>query len=213
MERLKVIPANVIFDFGGVLAHIDIKYAIDTFAGMGVGPIDEKDIHPYNSGVFLKYEKGLISSEEFLDGLRNYSPKNINVSDENLTKAWNSIILPYEYERFVPVLKLREMGHKVFLLSNTNVLHHNYFESVFNRENPFGLKFKEMFDAVYYSDEMHMRKPDREIYETVLSEQNLNPADSIFIDDNLINLKEPQEIGMQVCHFDPKDSVADLFGL
>ncbi len=213
MKPIEKIPANIIFDFGGVLAHIDVMYAINTFLGMGVGPIDVNDIHPHNSGVFLKYEKGLISTEEFLDGLRNISPDGAGATDEDLIKAWNSIILPYDYNRFAPLLKLRESGHKVFLLSNTNYLHHEYFENLFDRENPFGLKFRDLFDEVYYSDEMHMRKPDREIYETVLAEQNLDAGETIFIDDNLINLKAPKELGMQVYHFDPKDSVSELFGL
>lgn len=213
MRSLNPIPRNIIFDFGGVLAHIDISRALDEFTKLGIGPIDVRDIHPYNRGIFLDFELGNISPDEFLDGLRNISGKFVSATDQQLKDAWNAIVLPFDYERFRPLLKLRENGHKVFLLSNTNLIHHEDFEGRFDRENPFGLKLRDFFDRVYYSDELHLRKPGREIYELVLSENGLKPEETIFIDDNQINLDAPAKIGMQVLEF-PKDcTIGKLFGM
>jgi len=213
MQKLEKIPKNIIFDFGGVIVDIDVASFIKKLAGLGVDSVNMKDIHPNNTGIFLLFEKGLVSDEEFLKDFRGMIPAASDYSDEKLSELWNSIILPYDYSRFNILEKLRLQGHKVFLLSNTNTIHHRYFETLFDKENPFGRKFRDFFDAVYYSDEMKMRKPDIEIYQKVLSEQKLDAHDTIFIDDNEVNLASPRKLGMQVCHFGSGDTLAGLFGM
>lgn len=213
MYKLETIPENIIFDFGGVIVDIDVAGFIKKLVSLGVETVNIDDIHPNNTGIFMLYEKGLASNEQFLANLRRMIPSGEKCSDSQLSALWNSIILPYDYSRFEILEKLRSLGHKIFLLSNTNVIHHTYFETLFNRENPFGKKFRDYFDFVYYSDEMKMRKPDIEIYQRVLDEQHLDAGNTIFIDDNEINLVSPKALGMQVYHFTASDTLAELFRL
>lgn len=206
-------PDNIIFDFGGVVVDIDVASFIERLSRMGVDSVRVRDIHPDNTGLFLLYEKGLVSSKYFLSEFRHMFPDGENLSDSFLSELWNSIILPYDYSRFEVLRGLRAAGHKLFLLSNTNEIHHRYFESLFDRENPFGKKFRDFFDCVYYSDEMKMRKPDAEIYERVLEEQHLKAEDTLFIDDNEVNLAAPKRMGMQVYHFTAGNDLAAVFGM
>lgn len=202
---------NIVFDFGKVLLDIDLNRTINAFEALGLECVDPSSIHPHNSGVFLQLELGEISRSEFCDALRMTSKSAAVISDEQIFEAWNATLLEYDFARFELILKLRASGYKVYLLSNTNEPHHACFEDTFNRENPFGMTFKGMFDGVFYSDEMKMRKPNSVIYEEVARLANLNVERTIFVDDNAPNLVAPAALGWNVYHLTGGETVLDLF--
>lgn len=202
---------NVVFDFGNVLLDIDLNKTIDAFVKLGVNKIDPAKVHPHNSGAFLLLEKGQISTEQFCDAIREMSNNATQIDNQQILDAWNEMLLPYDYGRFEMVKMLIKSGFKVFLLSNTNKPHHDFFEAVFNAENPWGETFKDQFDDVFYSDEMGMRKPDVEIYEAVQSSLTLDPRKTIFIDDNAPNLDAPKALDWHVFHLAVPTKVDSLF--
>lgn len=61
--------------------------------------------------------------------------------------------------------------------------------------------FLHWFDGRLVSGEENTRKPFKEIYELILSRFNLNPAETLFIDDNLRNIDAAQTIGINTIHF------------
>lgn len=203
------LPKNIVFDFGGVLLDIDLSLTINAFSELGLQLPDPTAIHPNNSGPFLALEKGLISTNDFLDTLQSYSTTEPKPSHEKLLQAWNALLLPYQWHYFELLDTLRERGHKIYLLSNTNQPHHIFFEERFARENPSGRTFGSYFDIVFYSDELKMRKPDREIYAYV--EKEIGSNDILFIDDNAPNLVEPQKMGWQTLHKNPKTPINEYF--
>jgi putative hydrolase of the HAD superfamily len=72
----------------------------------------------------------------------------------------------------------------------------------------------ECFEKVYLSYEMGMRKPDAEIFESVVSENNLVPAETLFIDDSLQHIEAAKKLGIQTYLLDVKrETVLDLFPL
>ncbi len=204
-------PQNIIFDLGGVLLDIDISLSIKAFEKLGI-QAKQEDIHPNNTGVFITLEKGEISDDEFAKTLIE-SVKGANrPTKEQVFDAWNELLLPYKWERFEMLDTLREKGHKVFLLSNTNHPHHVFFEDRFDREHPQGRTFRSFFDGVFYSDEMKMRKPEKEIYQKV--QQIIgspSPQEILFIDDNAPNLEAPSHLGWQTHLHNPKSSIIDFF--
>lgn len=202
---------DIVFDFGNVLLDIDIKRSIDAFATLGVDKIDPHSVHPNNSGVFLQLEVGSVTAEQFCDQIRSYASQGAQITDKQILKAWNELLLPYDYSRFELIRQLRKSGYRVHLLSNTNKPHHDHFEAVFNRENPFGFTFKEIFDGIYYSDELKIRKPEAEIYETVAEMAGLEGRKTLFVDDNAPNLVAPKELGWHVYHLVKPETVFDLF--
>lgn len=201
---------TIIFDFGGVLLDIDIPRTIAAFTQLGLNKLDANQIHPENAGIFLQYEKGEISSDKFIETLQNSSSCTQKPSKEQITTAWNELLLPFDFSRFELLQNLRK-DYSLILLSNTNELHHIYFEQVFNSTNPFHKDFQTFFDKVYYSDEIKMRKPDREIYEKVQQTSQLTPAQTLFIDDNAPNLIEPSKMGWHTYHLKKSETIFDLF--
>jgi len=62
--------------------------------------------------------------------------------------------------------------------------------------------FLSWFEGIVVSGVEKTRKPFKEIYEITLDRFNIdNPSHSIFIDDNLRNIKAAQEIGINGIHF------------
>ena len=51
------------------------------------------------------------------------------------------------------------------------------------------------------SGEENTRKPHKEIYDIILNRFNLLPGETIFIDDNLRNIKAANELGITSIHF------------
>lgn len=61
--------------------------------------------------------------------------------------------------------------------------------------------FLAWFEGILVSGVEKMRKPQPEIYQLILSRYHINPAESIFIDDNLRNVKAAEKEGIPSIHF------------
>lgn len=200
---------NIIFDFGNVLLDIDISLSIKAFKQLGLTGFKAEDIHPHNAGVFLELELGNISTEEFITKLRGSSAKD-TPTDFEIYNAWNMLILPFDFNRFRLLDQLRQ-NYKVYLLSNTNWPHREFFLQKFNAENPDDRTFESYFDQCFYSDAMRMRKPDHEIYIETLKQARITAGETLFIDDNECNLVSAGELGIHTHHLIKPETVHDLF--
>lgn len=61
--------------------------------------------------------------------------------------------------------------------------------------------FLHWFDGRVVSGEEKTRKPYLEFYQRLLSRYQVNPAEALFIDDNLRNVKAAEELGIAGIHF------------
>lgn len=57
------------------------------------------------------------------------------------------------------------------------------------------------FEGILVSGNEGMRKPHREIYELMLNRYGINPAQAVFIDDSIKNVKGCEEVGITGIHF------------
>jgi putative hydrolase of the HAD superfamily len=110
----------------------------------------------------------------------------------------------------ITLLKEVAQHYPIFLLSNTNEIHINAFEEIiFNQHQLKSLD--SLFQKVYYSSRLGLRKPNKEIFEFVLNEQNLNPETTLFIDDSIQHIVGASKLGIKA-HFLEKDiDVSTLF--
>ena len=77
---------------------------------------------------------------------------------------------------------------------------------------PFFEDFKSCFDVFYLSQEIHLRKPDADIFEFVLQENNLIPDTCLFIDDTKDNTDTADRLGFKTWNIDEtREDVVDLF--
>lgn len=61
--------------------------------------------------------------------------------------------------------------------------------------------FLHWFDGRVVSGEEKTRKPFPEFYQRLLTRYNINPAEALFIDDNLRNVQAAEELGINAIHF------------
>jgi len=67
------------------------------------------------------------------------------------------------------------------------------------------------FDAVYYSHEVKMRKPNAEIFEFVCTENVLDPKKTLFIDDSIQHIEGAKKMGLQTVHLEKGMLLQELF--
>ncbi len=175
-----------LFDLGGVLYRIRPEYFQKKLLASLDSP--QKRLQIQRDNVFDDYQKGKLSSPEFLSYLqKNYYP---HLSPEEITEIWNSILagnFPFS-EKIIR--KLKKQGHLLYLLSNTNALH---YEALYPEAKTF-LKF---FDKIFLSYEMGLAKPQTEIFLEVIKFIKTSPKKIIFLDDSPENIEAAKRIGMQ----------------
>jgi HAD superfamily hydrolase (TIGR01509 family) len=57
------------------------------------------------------------------------------------------------------------------------------------------------FDALVWSFQLRMAKPDLAIYRHVLAELGTQPEETLFLDDKLINIEAARALGIQAIQF------------
>jgi len=191
----------IIFDLGGVILNIDYQLPVKAFKKLGIENFNELFSQASQSNLFNDYEKGEISSDDFIKEIKKYLPQ--NTSDEAIINAWNSILLDLPEERLFCLEKAAE-NHRIFLLSNTNALHIESFNQYLlnNLQLP---SLEPFFETLYLSYEVGLRKPDLRIFEYVLQDAGLLPERTLFIDDSIQHIQAASELGILTKHLVNED--------
>lgn len=197
---------TLIFDLGGVILDLDVPRTIKALANLA-GISEEKATTIFHkSPEFNIYEKGGMSDQQFREFLKlTYTPKS---TDEEIDAAWNQML------RSIPVIKLNlleelKAQYQVLLLSNTNEIHLSFINGNLLPKN--ALNLDQYFHKAYYSHRMLKRKPDAEIFVQVLTENNLIPQETIFLDDNLMNIQGAESVGIKTVHVTSPDVMLTYF--
>lgn len=172
---------NIIFDYGNVIFEIDFKKAQEAFFKLGIANQTEFFAHKGHHQLFNDFETAAITPAQFRTGIRE-AAANQNLSDEEIDAAWNSLLIGVPPGIHDVLLKVKQK-YRTFLLSNNNETHYNYIVDYLKRE--FDMADNSgLFEKAYYSQQMFLRKPNVEIFEQVIRENNLDPEETLFIDDS-----------------------------
>lgn len=192
---------NIIFDFGDIFINLHKEATFIALAKLGVD-----DISGEMMAIAHHYEKGEISTNDFI----NFFQNTFAISKEDVVFAWNAILLDFPTQRLQFLKELaKSKKYRLFLLSNTNELHISWIQNEWGKE--LYAEFKNCFEQFYLSHEIGFRKPNSDIYEFVLQENNLKAAETFFIDDTKENTDAAKELGIQTWHLVPgKDDVINL---
>ncbi|MEY4432316.1 MAG: hypothetical protein RLZZ44_446 [Bacteroidota bacterium] len=191
---------TIIFDFGDIFINLNKQATIDGLERLGLSSWNE-DLDQLN----ISFEKGQISRDNFLLGIQKHIP---NATIEEILKAWNAVLLDFPLYR-LEFLQLLSKKFRLFLLSNTDAIHIDHFEQ---REGAsFYGDFYQCFEKVYFSYELGMRKPDAEIYTTLINRHELSPKRTLFVDDKKDNTDAAKALGLHVWNLQVgKEDVIEL---
>ena len=196
---------NIIFDLGGVILNINFQRTENAFADLGFADFRQYMTQFHITPFFEDYETGKIDDAAFIKGIQEIAGKPL--AEQDIIHAWDALLLDFPPDRIELLEKLKK-HYRIFLLSNTNSLHHTVFQEKLYAET--GKRLEDIFEKTYFSHAVHLRKPHAAIYQLVLDENNLNPAETLFIDDTASNFSGAEEIGIQTFYLEPPMTILEM---
>lgn len=199
------VPKALIFDLGNVLLPIDLSLTYKAFSAYStLSAIDIESII-LDRQLWIPYESGLQTDDEFRDYLR--SQLCLTISDVDFDEAFSALLLDFHVGVYDWINSLRSQFYLV-LLSNTSSIHVERFTKV--SLGPEGQNLFGLFHHVYYSFEMGLVKPNTAIYQRVLNEQEFSAEEVLFFDDNVANINSARSMGIQSFLVDPSRSLIQI---
>ena len=186
---------NIIFDLGGVLLDIAPDATLEALRALGVAERFLTDGLNVRNELLQGLECGIVSPEEmYCTVAESMGVECSPAVRERIKAAWCAMLGEAAIEKFRTLRILRERGHKVFLLSNTNVIHWEAIEKKLRAID--GRPLEDYFDGMYLSFRMHICKPDDEIFKKLLAAEGINAEDCLFLDDSRDNCATAASLGI-----------------
>lgn len=196
---------NILFDLGGVILDLNVSGTLEAFLNLGF----QKELlsYPENfyTDIFFNYETGKVNSDEFRDSIRKLT--GINFSDGEFNDAWCTMLARVPKKR-ADILKSLSQKYKLYMLSNTSPLHIEHFGQMFLQSA--GYSFEEVFTRLFYSHEIGLHKPDPNAFLHVIEEARIKPQETLFLDDNIHNVKAAKDLGFNVIHITDNLKMEDV---
>ncbi|MGB9664571.1 MAG: HAD family hydrolase [Ignavibacteria bacterium] len=180
----------IIFDLGNVLIYFDWKIAENRLNELqsGTGTIITKFLKENNS-IIKMLEKGALDETEFLDIIKSHL--NSNIDKHTIAKIFSEIF--QENKILTNLLSKIKKEYKLFLLSNTNIIHKKYGWGHY--------EFLKHFDRLFLSYEIGSIKPEKEIFDFVINSIELKPEEVLYIDDIEDYVKAAKNLGWNALQF------------
>lgn len=191
---------TLIFDLGGVLLDIFIDRSFGALMALGMDASILTEKRCLMDDMIQRYDRGDVSTAEFYSYIAQYLPQSVQALPEDelqerIHDIWNMMLGSFSREKMEYIKTLRERGNRVVMLSNTNEGHWETIERLFRYT--MGAPLSEFFDELYLSFEMNLRKPEPEIFESLLRSEGVEAADCIFFDDSEENCNAARELGIE----------------
>jgi glucose-1-phosphatase len=207
MDNQKNEIKNILFDWGGVISDLHLNETKRAFRDLGLTIFDEHVPRDPLYKLFIPFETGTISPDEFRNNIRKLTATPL--TDTLIDNAWNAMLGALPAERWLLLESLHKV-YRTFLLSNTNAIHVNYyFKYLQGIYGTYG--YLHLFEKSYFSHELHLRKPNADIFEYVLHDSGIKSRETLFIDDFIENIEMARKLGFQTCHLCKPMTLVDLF--
>ena len=139
------------------------------------------------------YDRGTRSFDNVAQCLAEFRGSDIQTASHMMATA-----ITYQ-EQVTPtatlIAELKSAGYSLFVLSNMSKEYIDYLRK---------MPVYQHFDGDIISCEVGLIKPEREIYSLLLERFNLDPTQTMFIDDRKENVLAAAELGITPFHFDRK---------
>lgn len=192
---------NIIFDFGGVLVDWDPRYFFKTY---------------FNDDEKMEWFLKNIAVDEW--NMEQDRGRTLKEGTEILIEKhpdWEQEIRAY-YDNWTTMLR-SDIPKNVEILRKLDSKFHLYGLTNWSEETfPFALEnydFFQLFDGkILVSGTEKLIKPDKEIFELLLTRYELKAEESVFIDDNFKNITTAKSLGFEVVHIKPETDLGNELG-
>ena len=200
---------TIIFDFGGVITNSPIEgfKLLEEKHGYDKGIITNINMNNPDNNAWAKSERGEIDINTFLEEFEKEAlsiGQKINAK-EILQQLYGSL-----RKNMINKIKLLSTSKKYKLICLTNVL--KGVDIFTPKERVEAVKdVMSYFDIIYESYKLNMRKPEARIYQYILKELNIEPQETVFLDDLGMNLKSARQLGINTIKvIDSNDAIYQL---
>ena len=184
---------NIVFDFGGVLLDWNPRYLYEKLFN------DKEQMESFLSNICneswnVQQDAGRPLAEATLILQKQFPEYELMI--QRFYDDWEIMLKGEISENTVLIDQLKNKKYKLFGLTNWS-----------GETFPIALgkyMFLHEFEGIVVSGDEKLVKPDKEIYFVLLNRYNLEAENSIFIDDNINNIKTANEIGFHTIHLNDK---------
>ena len=184
---------NIVFDFGGVLLDLEPNDSYEAMQQV----LEFDDIQTFlqdNKQLLDDLETGAIRYENFLWNVQRLAK---TVPDgKEVINAWNAMLKGWKPEK-LELLETLKTRYELYLLSNTNEIHLQWVKNDLLFHHNIDDFEDRYFNRAIFSHRVGMKKPDREIFQHLLDETGIDPAESLYIDDLIANVEMASSLGFQ----------------
>ena len=179
---------NLVFDLGNVLIEWNSEKILTYFE-------PEKERRQvlrqaiFESGVWHQTDKGELSLKEACEEVLTQLDASYHSAIKNIFYHWYEVV--YVYSDLQERIRLWvAQDYRIYILSTT-------CEIFYHIEKAGLLPIYPLLSGYILSSEVGVVKPEAEIYQKLLKKYNLNPVESVFIDDIQANLDTAAELGFE----------------
>ena len=156
----------------------------------------------FQSGLWERLDLGTLTREELVDKVLSLLGDCYQKKVEEVIWNWPAYIDIYT-EVFPLLARLKENGHRIFVLSNTSPV---FYELLKNQLAPLA----KILDGFVLSCDIKVIKPDRKMFEEILSKYELDPANCVFLDDIADNTNMAESLGIKAYQVKQRSDVVDI---
>ena len=169
---------NILFDMGQVLIRFDQQYFIHRF-GIEGDDVSLLMRELFRSVEWVQMDRGSLREEDAFRSISQRLPERLHAVAWKLICMWDRPILEID-GMYDLVAELKDLGYGIYLLSNASVRQHEYWPRI---------PASKFFDGKLISADVHVIKPQPEIYRLCLEKFGLKPEECFFIDDAPANIE------------------------
>ena len=156
----------------------------------------------FQSGLWERLDLGTLTREELVLKVVSMIGSIYQEKVQEVVWNWPSYIEIYT-EVFPLLVRLKEKGHRIFVLSNTSPVFYELLEEQLSPLN-------EILDGFVLSYDIKVIKPDPKMFEEILHKYQLDPANCIFLDDVKDNTKMAESLGIKAYQVKQRSYVVDI---
>ena len=156
----------------------------------------------FQSGLWERLDLGTLTREELVLKVVSMIGSIYQEKVQEVVWNWPSYIEIYT-EVFPLLVRLKEKGHRIFVLSNTSPVFYELLEEQLSPLN-------EILDGFVLSCDIKAIKPDPKMFEEILHKYDLNPENCIFLDDVKDNTKMAESLDIKAYQIKKRSDVVDI---
>jgi epoxide hydrolase-like predicted phosphatase len=180
----------IVFDIGGVLEYdpdLGVASKWERRLGLDPGGMGLKLGHLWAAGSI-----GTITLSEVHQGIRDTLGVDDSTVEAMMADIWAQYLgtLNTELYEYFRALRPRYI---------TGILSNSFVGAREREQALYG--FEDSCDAIVYSHEVGMSKPDERIYHLTCARLGVRPEETVFVDDHCPNIEAAQALGLKAVHF------------